>query len=71
LSAGFVLDLRDDPRVGKALMFFHGSRWPERDLRGGWASYVSIGIAWSDDLVHWEWPGRAEGLSAGTSAGAP
>ena len=58
LTAGFVLDLRDDPRVGKALMFFHGSRWPERDPRGGWASHVSLGIAWSDDLLHWQWPGK-------------
>lgn len=32
LSAGFVLDLRKEPRVGKALVFFHGSRWPEGGL---------------------------------------
>ena len=59
LTAGFVLDLRQDPRVGKALLFFHGSRYPEEDPRGGWASFVSIGLAWSDDLVHWDWPGKA------------
>jgi len=59
LSAGFVLDLRREPRVGKALMFFHGSRWPEGDPRGGWANHVSLGIAWSDDLVNWDWPGKA------------
>lgn len=60
LTAGFVLDLRDDPRVGKALMFFHGSRWHDGDPRGGWASYVSLGIVWSDDLVTWHWPGQQE-----------
>ena len=58
LTAGFVLDLRREPRVGKALMFFHGSRWPEGDPRGGWANLVSLGIAWSDDLVKWSWPGK-------------
>jgi hypothetical protein len=58
LSAGFVLDLRQDPRVGKAIMFFHGSRFPEEDARGGWANWVNIGIAWSDDLRTWDWPGK-------------
>ena len=56
LSAGFVLDLRDDPRVGKALLFFHGSRYGEEDPRGGYANWVSIGLAWSADLKNWEWP---------------
>lgn len=58
LTAGFVLDLRHEPRVGKAIMFFHGSRWPEGDPRGGWANHVSLGIAWSDDLLNWDWPAK-------------
>jgi hypothetical protein len=56
LTAGFILDLRKEPGIGKALLFFHGSRWPESDPRG-WSSWVSIGLAWSDDLRNWEWPG--------------
>jgi len=56
LSAGFVLDLRQEPGICKALLFFHGSRWPEDDPRGGWANWVSLGMAWSDDLQHWNWP---------------
>jgi len=40
-------------------MFFHGSRWPEGDPQGGWANHVSLGIAWSEDLVNWSWPGKA------------
>lgn len=60
LSGAFVLDLRSEPRVGRALMFFHGSRWPEHDPRGGWATGVSLGIAWSDDLLSWSWPQQAE-----------
>lgn len=59
LSGGFVLDLRQEPGIGKALLFFHGSRWPEEDPRGGWANWVSLGIAWSQDLREWVWPGEA------------
>jgi hypothetical protein len=56
ITAGFVLDLRHDPAVGKALMFFHGSRFPEEDRRGGFDNFASIGIAWSHDLKNWSWP---------------
>jgi hypothetical protein len=58
LTAGFVLDLRRDPAVGKALVFFHGSRFPESE--GGFYSHASIGFAWSDDLRNWDWVGRAK-----------
>jgi len=58
LTAGFVLDLREDPSVGKALMFFHGSDYPETDPRGGFDSYASIAVAWSSDLKEWSWPGK-------------
>ncbi len=61
LSAGFVLDLRREPRVGMALLFFHGSRWPERDHRGGWATHAGVGMAWSADLKTWSWPGQTAG----------
>ncbi len=57
LTAAFVLDLRSDPGVGKALMFFHGSQYPETDPRGGFDNFASIGIAWSPDLHTWSWPG--------------
>ena len=55
LTAGFVLDLRHDPQVGKALMFFHASRYPE--AKGGFYANASIGLAWSDDLRTWDWAG--------------
>lgn len=61
LTAGFVLDLRKDPVVGKAVMVFHGSDFPESDPRGGFDNFASIGLAWSDDLKHWGWPGREAG----------
>jgi hypothetical protein len=59
LTAGFVLDLRSIPAIGKAIMLFHGSRYPEEDPRGGFDNFASVGIAWSDDLHHWEWPPTA------------
>lgn len=55
ITAGFVLDLRGAASVGRALMFFHGSRFPEEDKRGGFDNYASVGVAWSEDLVRWEW----------------
>ncbi len=55
LTAGFVLDLRKDPAIGEALMFFHGSQFPEEDPRGGFDNFASIGLAWSSDLRHWSW----------------
>ena len=60
LTAGFVLDLRATPAVGKALMFYHGSEFPENDPRGGFDNFASIGLAWSEDLKTWQWPGKDE-----------
>ena len=60
LTAGFVLDMRKDPHVGKALMFIHGSDYPEADKRGGFDNFASIGLAWSDDLKTWDWPGKGK-----------
>jgi hypothetical protein len=57
ITAGFVLDGRSIPGVGKYLMFFHGSDYPETDARGGFDTFASIGIAWSSDLKQWHWPG--------------
>ncbi len=59
LTAGHVLDLRDDPRVGKYLMFFHGSS-VEGLRRHGAHGAACLALAWSDDLVEWHWGGQAE-----------
>ncbi|MDR3706987.1 MAG: hypothetical protein P4L33_01705 [Capsulimonadaceae bacterium] len=56
ITAGFVLDLRKDPDVGKFVMFFHGSG-PENE-ESMFDNYASIGVAWSDDLRGWAWPGK-------------
>ena len=56
LTAGFVLDLRNDPRVGKYLLFFHGSGPEPESIK--FTTHCSLGLAWSDDLIHWDWPGK-------------
>ena len=54
LTAGFVIDLRQQAEIGKALMFYHGTG-PE-DENVIFDQYACIGFAWSDDLEHWEYP---------------
>jgi polygalacturonase len=54
LSAGFVLDLRNEPAVGKYIMFFHGSGPEDESVK--FSTHVNLGIAWSDDLIDWNWP---------------
>jgi polygalacturonase len=61
LSAGFVLDLQNEPAVGKYLMFFHGSGPEDESVK--FSTHVSLGIAWSDDLIDWDWPGKDAGAS--------
>ncbi len=55
LTAGFVMDLRKEPRVGKYLMFFHGDTGEGPKTHGAHGQ-GTLGLAWSDDLSHWEWP---------------
>lgn len=55
LTAGFVMEAPKQCREdAKWIMFFHGSG-PE-DERTMFDQYASIGLAWSKDLIHWEWP---------------
>ncbi|MBQ4284814.1 MAG: hypothetical protein IJB96_12915 [Lachnospira sp.] len=56
ITAGFVMDMADVCETShRWLMFFHGSG-PE-DEETMFDQYASIGLAWSDDLMHWDWPG--------------
>jgi hypothetical protein len=58
LTAGFVLDLLDQPQIGKYILFFHGSGPGESKTQDNVDAYCCIGIAWSDDLKTWQWPGK-------------
>lgn len=66
LTAGYVLDARDVPGVGRYLMVFHGE--PDAD---SFSIRASIGIAWSDDLKTWNWPGKAQPLQLILGATTP
>ncbi|MGB0372233.1 MAG: hypothetical protein ACPGN3_12950 [Opitutales bacterium] len=55
VTAGFIMDMRDDPRFGKYIMFFHG-QGPAPKSTEIINSGTDLAIAWSDDLIHWEWP---------------
>ncbi|MHB8897266.1 MAG: sialidase family protein [Thermoguttaceae bacterium] len=59
LTAGHVLDLRGEPRVGRYLMFFHGDS-AEGLKRHGAHGAGCLGLAWSDDLVGWHWGGQRD-----------
>ncbi|MDO5581228.1 MAG: metallophosphoesterase [Planctomycetia bacterium] len=55
LTAAVVLDLRNDPHIGKALLFFHASEKKEQEI---FPQGTELGIAWSSDLIHWNWPNK-------------
>ena len=57
ITAGTVINLKDNKKFSKYLMFFHGSG-PRTEQQGDFDRNASIGLAWSDDLVNWEWPGK-------------
>ncbi len=59
ITAGVVLDLRKEPRIGKYLMFFHGGGPGKKKTQDNVDANCSLGIAWSDDLKNWSWPGKA------------
>ena len=58
LTAGVVLDLRHEKAFGKYIMFYHGEGPGKENSIDTFVANCSIGIAWSDDLVSWEWPGN-------------
>jgi hypothetical protein len=56
LTGGVVLDLRNEPGIGKYLMFFHAGGPGTVRTQDNSDAECSLGIAWSDDLVNWDWP---------------
>lgn len=65
LTAGQVLDLRAEPRVGRYLMFFHGESEAGRRQRLAFGR-ASLALAWSNDLENWDWPGKGGEPQTGT-----
>ena len=59
ITAGTVLNLKKNKLFGKYIMLFHGSG-PKTEEEGDFDRNASIGIAWSDDLLNWDWPGKSK-----------
>lgn len=57
VTAGHILDLRADPRIGKYLLFYHGQGPAPKSVEII-HSGTDMGVAWSDDLKTWDWPGK-------------
>ncbi|KQS36786.1 hypothetical protein [Pedobacter sp. Leaf194] len=57
ITAGTVINLKNNSRFGKYLMFFHGSG-PKTEEEGDFDKNASIALAWSDDLMNWKWPNK-------------
>ena len=57
ITAGAVVNLKENRELGHYLLFFHGSG-PNSEKEGDFDKNASIGVAWSDDLVYWNWPGK-------------
>ncbi|MFV5693515.1 family 43 glycosylhydrolase [Flavobacterium sp. LT1R49] len=55
ITGGTVINLKKNSEFGKYILFFHGSG-PKTEEEGDFDKNASIGIAWSDDLLHWDWP---------------
>ena len=58
ITAGVVLDLRGEKAFGNYLMFYHGEGPGKTNSIDTFVANCSIGIAWSDDLQTWHWPGK-------------
>jgi len=56
ITAGYVADLRSVRGVGKFVMVFHGTGPEPEPVK--FLTHGCLGIAWSDDLQHWTWPGK-------------
>ena len=59
ITAGSVLNLKENEKLGNYLLFFHGSG-PRTESEGDFDKNASIGIAWSEDLLSWDWPGKTK-----------
>jgi hypothetical protein len=57
ITAGAVVNLTENKQFKNYIMFFHGSG-PLTEKQGDFDKNASIGIAWSKDLVNWNWGGK-------------
>ncbi|MHC4539331.1 MAG: sialidase family protein [Planctomycetota bacterium] len=58
ITAATVVDLHNEPGIMKYVMFFHGGGPGKKKTQDNVDANCSIGVAWSSDLVSWDWPGK-------------
>jgi Glycosyl hydrolases family 43 len=58
LTGGYVADFRKVPGVGKYLMVWHSMGPGTVKTDANVNANCNIGVAWSDDLKTWSWPGK-------------
>jgi Glycosyl hydrolases family 32 N-terminal domain len=59
LTAGYIVDMRKVPRVGKYVLVCHSMGPGKTRTDANVQANCSIVIAWSDDLKTWHWPGQS------------
>ena len=60
LTAGYIADFRSLPGVGKYLMVWHSMGPGKEKTDAVVNANTNIGVAWSDDLKTWNWPGKTQ-----------
>jgi hypothetical protein len=58
ITAATVIDMTQYERFGKYIMFFHGASKEGAQPKYNAHNNATLGIAWSDDLINWDWPGK-------------
>jgi hypothetical protein len=64
LTAGYVADFRNVPGVGEYLMVWHSMGPGKKKTDANVNANCHIGVAWSDDLKTWSWPGKPAAANA-------
>jgi hypothetical protein len=57
IGGAVVTDLRNVKGFENYVMFFY-ALGPQTEAQGNFDKNVSVGIAWSKDLINWDWPGK-------------
>jgi len=58
LTGGYVADFRKVLGIGKYLMVWHSMGPGKTKTDANVNANCHIGVAWSDDLKTWSWPGQ-------------
>lgn len=58
ITAATVINLTGKMGIGKYIMFFHGASEEGASPFYNAHNNASMGFAWSQDLLNWDWPGK-------------